>query len=146
MVEHAREIFNVVIAAIGVAVSSVCGGWGSVLALLLTLIIIDYITGLIKGGYRRELSSFTGWVGLLKKGVVFLVIILAHQVDIVLGNASPIFRTATAYFYIANEAISITENIALLGIPLPSFLIKALKAFKTNVNEMIPEVKPNEKN
>jgi len=144
--EHAREIFNIAMAAIGVVVSSVCGGWDSVLAILLTLIVIDYTTGLIKGGYQKELSSFTGWMGLLRKGVIFLVIVLAHQVDIVLGNTAPIFRTATAYFYIANEAISITENIALLGIPLPSFLIKALKAFKTNVNEMVPEVKANEKN
>lgn len=132
--------------AVGVIVSSVCGGWDSVLTILLTLIACDYTTGLIKAGYRKELSSVTGWIGLLRKGVIFLVIVLAHQVDIVLGNTGHIFRTATAYFYIANEALSVTENIALLGIPLPSFLIKALKAFKSNVDEMVSEESKNEKN
>lgn len=144
--DHARELFNIAMATLGLAATSVFGGWDNVLTILLTLIVIDYTTGLIKGGYQESLSSSTGWKGLLRKGVIFLVVILAHQVDIVLNSTSPIFRTATAYFYIANEGISITENIALLGVPLPSFLIKALKAFKSNVDEMIPEVKTNEKN
>lgn len=144
--EHAKEIFNGCAAALGVVASLIFGGWDLALRILLTLVVIDYITGMTKSGAKGELSSSVGWNGLYRKGVIFLVIVLAHQLDLITGTATPVFRIASTYFYIANEAISITENIAMIGVPLPDFLVKGLKTLKTNVNEMTPEVKPNEKN
>lgn len=133
--DHMREYFNVIVAAVGVGISTVLGGWDLSLQILLTVVVIDYITGLVKSGYKGNLSSSIGWKGLLRKGAIFFVIIVAHQMDMITGNEMPLFRIAAAYFYIANEAISITENISELGIPLPNFLISSLEAFKKNTED-----------
>ena len=142
--DHIREYFNMAFAAFGVAITSILCGWDLPLQILLTVVVIDYITGLVKSAYKGNLSSRTGWKGLLRKGAIFAVIIVAHQMDMITGNELPIFRVAAAYFYIANEAISITENISELGVPLPSFLVTSLEAFKKNTeNNIMPKASAN---
>ena len=132
-----KTIFNGVIATIGTALTYLIGGWNIVLGILAICIIVDYVTGLMKGLMHKELSSSVGFDGLLRKAAIFLVIILANQLDLAANNSNNLFRTMACYFYIANEGISITENIAMLGVPLPDFIVKALVKLKDSNGEMI---------
>lgn len=133
-----KNILNTFIAVFGTTITCLIGGWDSVLKILAVLIIIDYVTGLMKGVSKGQLSSEVGWKGLLRKAAIFLVIILANQVDMAIPQENPIFRTMACYFYIANEGISILENIALLGVPFPEFLLNTLQKLK-NENDKKPD-------
>ncbi|MBU5677989.1 phage holin family protein [Alkaliphilus sp. MSJ-5] len=63
----------------------------------------------------------------MKKDAILLVVILTHQIDLTLVVENPIFRTMAVLFYTANEGISVTESIALLGVPLPTGMLDTLK-------------------
>ncbi|OAB34211.1 holin [Paenibacillus glacialis] len=94
------------------------GGWTELISFFLLAIVIDYGTGLaasIKEG--KGLSSKVGFWGLAKKGLMMLVVILAHRLDVLFG--SDVIMIGAIYFYLANELISITENYGRLGLPLP---------------------------
>lgn len=130
-----KNILNSGIAIGGTWVTYLIGGWDSVLKILAVLIVVDYVTGLMKAALNKDLASDIGYKGLLKKAAIFIVVILAHQLDLTIPQENPLFRTMVCYFYIANEGISITENIALLGVPLPGGLVNALKKLKSDNNE-----------
>ncbi|NTW72429.1 MAG: phage holin family protein [Eubacteriaceae bacterium] len=98
------------------------GGWDELTKTLTLFIIIDYITGIILAMYKKELDSSVGYQGILKKSVMFLVIILANHLDLLINDNMSMFRRGVAIFYIANEGISITENIGMMGLPLPEFI------------------------
>ncbi len=132
-----KNILNSVIALGGTSLTYLIGGWDNVLKILAVLIVIDYVTGLMKAFMNKDLASDIGYRGLMKKAAIFIVVILAHQLDLTIPQQNPIFRTMACYFYIANEGISITENIALLGIPLPGGLINALKKLEDSNNEKV---------
>ncbi|WP_053955089.1 phage holin family protein [Inediibacterium massiliense] len=131
-----KNSINMIIVGLGTGMSILIGEWNRIIHILVILIIMDYITGLMKGYKNKEISSEMGHKGLLKKAAIFIVIILAHQLDLAVASQNPVFRTMTIYFYIANEGISITENIAGLGVPLPAFIVKVLKKMKEKNNEM----------
>ena len=125
-----KEQFNFVIAGLSTIVTWIFGGWDMAIYILLLFVIVDYITGVIKGFIIKKLSSNTGWKGLLKKSTIFLVLIVAVGLDRVLENDNWLFRTATCYFFVANEGISIIENVAEIGIPVPKKLLNALQQLK----------------
>ncbi len=107
------------------------GGWDTTLKLLIAMMALDYISGIIVGCVGRSPHSATGCIdsraglnGLLKKSLILMVIAVAAQVDATMDGA--FVRAATAWFYIVNEAISIIENAALAGIPMPEKLLKLL--------------------
>lgn len=84
------------------------------------LAVVDYITGVIKGIYLKELSSETGFKGLLKKIVMFIVIAVAYVIQQLIGGTVPL-REVVIMFYIANEALSLLENAAIF-VPIPDNL------------------------
>ena len=100
------------------------------LQVLLVLITLDYITGLIKGVVHQNLSSEVGRKGLFRKGSIFVILILAVLLDRLLENDTWLFRTVVCYFYIANEGISIIENCASSGLPIPKKIINTLEQLK----------------
>lgn len=106
------------------------GGWDKALEIMLIVMVIDYITGVSAAFVTKTLKSSKGYEGLLKKGSMFLVVILAAQVDKLAGNTNAIFRTCTACFFIANEALSVIENARRIGIELPTFIEKFMVNFK----------------
>ncbi|ANY67746.1 holin [Paenibacillus sp. BIHB 4019] len=103
----------------GAFIAFAFGGWTEALTFLLIAMVADIITG-ISASFKegRGLNSAIGSVGGAKKGLMLLVIILAHRIDVLLGLDN-VAITAATYFYIANELISITENYGRLGLPLP---------------------------
>ena len=111
------------------AVSTVCvagvtyllGGWDSVLQILLVMVVIDYITGLTGALINKNVSSSIGFRGIVKKVFIFIMVMLSVQVDKMLGQTN-VIRQVVCLFYITNEGISVLENMALAGLPLPEFL------------------------
>ncbi|MGG4142952.1 phage holin family protein [Paenibacillus algorifonticola] len=103
----------------GAFIAFAFGGWTEALTFLLIAMVADIITG-ISASFKegRGLSSAIGSAGGVKKGLMLLVIILAHRVDVLL-ELDNVAMAAATYFYIANELISITENYGRLGLPLP---------------------------
>ncbi len=112
------------------AVMWLFGGWNIVLSILATVIVCDYISGVMCAVKNKALDSRVGREGLLKKSVTMLVVVVAHQVDVALGNDEDIVRNITALFYISNELLSILENAGNIGIPLPGLLIEACEKLK----------------
>ncbi|WP_324656819.1 phage holin family protein [Bacillus cereus] len=102
------------------------GGWNELLNILLIMVIIDYVTGMIAAGYNGELKSKVGFKGISKKVVLFLLIGVATQLDIVFGINSTIHE-ATIFFFMGNELLSILENAGRIGIKLPAALTNAVE-------------------
>ncbi|MCI0768093.1 phage holin family protein [Bacillus sp. TL12] len=101
------------------------GGWDAILKILVTLAVVDYVTGIIAAGYRGELKSKVGFKGISKKIVLFLLVGVSTQLDVIFGSNSAI-REATIFFFLGNELLSIFENAGSMGIKLPTVLINAV--------------------
>lgn len=96
---------------------------------LVILVVIDYVTGLIKAYISGELSSKIGFKGILKKLMYFAIVAVAVLIDNLTG-AEGVLRVACIGFLIANEGVSILENCAAAGLPVPQALVKVLGKLK----------------
>ena len=121
-------------AIIGTCAICFLGGWDKIIQCLVAFMVIDYITGVMSAYYLKELSSKVGFIGIAKKIVIILIITVAVMFDKAVGNTDMVFRTATCFFYIANEALSILENATKLGLPLPKKITEALLQLKNKEN------------
>lgn len=128
-----KEVFNTVMAFIGTSFIYLIGGLDVAMSCLLVAIAIDYISGIIKAFECKNLSSKIGVKGILKKVGVLLVVMLAVLIDRVTGESGAI-RTLVIYYFVANEGLSIVENLAEAGVPVPKTIKKALKALKKENN------------
>lgn len=105
------------------------GGIDVAFLCLITAIVIDYISGLIKAYNTKTLSSNIGFRGILKKVGMLLIVMLSVLVDRVTVNNGAI-RTLVIYYFVANEGLSVLENLAVAGLPIPKSLKNALKVIK----------------
>lgn len=110
------------------------GGFDVALSCLVIAIALDYISGIIKAFYTKQLSSKIGFKGLLKKIGILILVMVSVLVDRVAGNSGAI-RTLVIYYFVANEGLSIVENLAETNIPIPAVLKRALKAIKKEGNK-----------
>ncbi|MGQ7111586.1 phage holin family protein, partial [Escherichia sp. TWPC-MK] len=107
------------------------GGWDATLKILVTMAVIDYLTGMIAAGYNGELKSKVGFKSTtflampLKPTLLFILVGAAAQLDTVLGSNNAI-REATIFFFMGNELLSLLENAGRMGIPLPQALTNAV--------------------
>ncbi len=124
-----ENIVKTVVAVGGAAASFLFGGWSSLLSILLAFVVIDYISGITAAGLRGELNSEVGLVGIAKKVAIFGVVAVGHLVDTALGDAH-LFRDAAIFFYLANEVLSILENIGRIGVPVPEKLKNAVEVLR----------------
>lgn len=121
------KIFNYFSIVGGIAGGFLCqwlGGWDVLLQALVFLIVLDYVTGILKAVYTKTLSSEVGFKGLIKKIVIFIVVATAVVVQGVVENALPI-REIIISFYICNEGISLLENASEF-VPIPDKLKEIL--------------------
>lgn len=124
------------IGVVGGFIASLFGGWDAALVSLMIFVGIDYVTGLIVAGVfhnsekteNGSLESRAGWKGLCRKGVTLLVVLVACRLDLVMG--SNFIRDAVIIAFIANETISIIENAGLMGIPIPTAIMRAIDILK----------------
>lgn len=113
------------------SVAFLLGGIDHLIVALAIIMGVDFVTGVIVGSGKEGVNSKRGFRGLMKKGAMIGLVIVSHQLDIVAGNADSHFlRNAMIMFLIAVEGISILENMAHLGIPVPKFLRDRLEQIK----------------
>ncbi len=117
-----KEFWNtiqLIFAAIGGWLGYFLGGCDGLLYALIAFVVIDYLTGIMCAISDHTLSSEVGFRGICRKVLIFLLVGIANVLDIhVLGNGS-VLRTAVIFFYISNEGVSLLENAAHLGLPVP---------------------------
>lgn len=122
-----EKIFNtvsVVLSLLGGIASYLLGGWDITLKALVALVVLDYITGVLKSLYTNTLSSSIGFKGLIKKIIIFIVVATACILNHILNDSIPL-RDITIIFFISNEGISLLENAAEF-VPIPQKLKNAL--------------------
>ena len=119
-----------VVAIVGTAWTWLFGAWDTTLMVLVCFMALDYCTGVIRAFINKEVSSDVGLKGIARKAVIFIVLIVAVLLDRLLNTGTWVFRTLICYFYIANEGISLLENCAGLGLPIPDKLKDALAQLK----------------
>lgn len=117
-------------ATIGGFIGWFLGGCDGLLYALLAFIVIDYITGVMCAIENHELSSEIGFKGIFRKVLIFLLVGIANVVDVNVIGTGSVLRAAVCFFYISNEGLSILENAAILGLPIPKQLKKVLKQIK----------------
>ena len=130
-----------VIGAIGGAWLTVFGNWTMAMTILCICMAIDYITGLVVAGVfhasRKSagggLDSNVGWKGLARKVATLFIILVAHFVDMLLGTQY--IRDAVVIAFAVNEIISILENCALMGVPIPKVLLKGIDVLHQQTGE-----------
>ena len=126
---------QVVFSALGAFLGWFFGGADGFLYALIAFVIIDYITGVINAIISKELSSEIGFKGICKKIMIFILVGVAHLSDLFILQEGTAIRTAVIFFYLANEGISILENSAKLGLPIP----KKLKKILSQINKRSEE-------
>ena len=119
-----------VVISVGTGLTWFLGTWDMALKVLVCFMVLDYITGVLRAYVNKEVSSAIGLKGIARKTVIFIVLIVAVLLDRLLNTGNWVFRTLICYFYIANEGISLLENCAGLGLPIPDKLKEALSQLK----------------
>jgi len=121
---------KVIVMALGTGITWLLGTWDTALVVLVSFMVLDYGTGLLRAWINKEVSSDIGLKGIARKAVIFVVLIVAVMLDRLLNTGTWVFRTLVCYFYIANEGISLLENCAGLGLPIPEKIKDALAQLK----------------
>lgn len=121
---------------IGAWIASIFGGWNAAMTTLCILMLADYLTGIyiaavLKKSPKTEqggLSSNVGFVGLAKKCMVLLFVLVGYRLDLAIGTTY--LKDAVCITYIANEVLSLIENAGLIGVPVPKQIVNAIDALK----------------
>ncbi|WP_312444577.1 phage holin family protein [Lacrimispora sp.] len=121
-----------VFAAMGGSLGAVLGGFDGFLYALIVFVVVDYMTGVMVGILNKELSSQIGFHGIFKKVVIFSLVAVAHIIDTNVIQNGSVLRTTVIFFYLSNEGISILENAALIGLPIPKKMKDVLEQLKEN--------------
>lgn len=111
---------SIVFGLVGGFVCNFLGSWDLLLKSIIILMVLDYVTGLLKSIYNKKLSSEVGFKGIIKKIIIFIVISTAYVIQCLLGEEIPL-REITILFFIANEGISLIENASEF-VPIPEKL------------------------
>lgn len=129
-----KEFICTILSGITTTFVYLFGGFDVALSCLVIAIALDYVSGIIKAFYTKELSSKIGFKGILKKIGILILVMVSVLVDRIAGDTGAI-RTLVIYYFVANEGLSIIENLAATNIPIPAVLKRALKAIKKEGNK-----------
>lgn len=113
---------QLVFAAVGGWLGWFLGGCDGLLYALVAFVVVDYVTGVMCAAADRKLSSEVGFKGIAKKVLIFLLVGMANVLDVQVIGSGCVLRTAVVFFYISNEGVSLVENAAHLGLPVPEKL------------------------
>lgn len=125
-----KEFWNmvqVIFTAIGGWLGYFLGGCDGLIIALVVFVAVDYLTGILCAVADKSLSSEVGFKGIAKKVVIFMLVGVANILDVEVIGTGSVLRTAVIFFYLSNEGISILENSAHLGLPIPKKLKDVLE-------------------
>lgn len=118
---------QLIFAAIGGWLGYFLGGCDGLLIALVVFTATDYITGVMCAVADRKLSSEVGFKGICRKVLIFLLVGIANILDVQVIGTGSVLRTAVIFFYISNEGVSLLENAAHLGLPIPEKMKEVLE-------------------
>ena len=107
------------------------GNTDGLVTVLVTFVVVDYITGVLCAIVEKRLSSSIGFRGICQKVMIFCLVGIANLLDTNVLDAGSMLRTAVIFFYCANEGISIVENAARIGLPVPEKLTEVMRQLKS---------------
>ena len=125
-----KEFWNtiqLIFTAVGGWLGYFLGGCDGLLIALVVFVTVDYITGVMCAIADKKLSSEVGFKGICRKVLIFLLVGIANILDVQVIGTGSVLRTAVIFFYISNEGVSLTENAAHLGLPIPEKLKTVLE-------------------
>ena len=125
-----KEFWNtiqLVFAAVGGWLGYFLGGCDGLLYALIAFVVIDYITGVMCAIADKSLSSEVGFKGICRKVLIFLLVGIGNIIDVQVLGAPGVLRTAVIFFYLSNEGVSLLENAAHLGLPVPDAIKTVLE-------------------
>ena len=125
-----KEFWNtmqVVFAAVGAWLGYFLGGCDGLLIALVVFAVVDYITGVMCAINDKKLSSEVGFRGICRKVLIFFLVGVANILDVQVIGTGSVLRTAIIFFYLSNEGVSLVENAAHLGLPVPEKLKAVLE-------------------
>lgn len=145
-----KAVFCIISGAIGGIITQIFGGWSIALTILVICMAIDYGSGLVVAGVFHAspksmgggLDSNVGWKGLVRKVATLVIILIAHFVDMLLGTEY--IRDAVVIAFTINEIVSILENCALMGVPIPKVLLKGIDILHQQASDGEPEEVPHD--
>lgn len=121
------QIFDWITMAAGVLLGFLYGDITPLMYSLIAMVALDFITGFMAAGVRKEVTSCKMFKGLMRKFLILLLVAVAHVIDCYVTNTYPVLQSAVMLFFICNEALSIIENAAALGLPIPKKLLDVLE-------------------
>ena len=125
-----KEFWNTIqlaFTAVGGWLGYFLGGCDGLLYTLLAFVVLDYITGIMCAVADHKLSSAVGFRGIFRKILIFALVGVGHLLDVQVLGAVGVLRTAVIFFYLSNEGVSLIENAAHLGLPIPAKLKAVLE-------------------
>ena len=145
-----KAVFCILAGAIGGIFTQIFGGWSIALTILVICMAIDYGSGLVVAGVFHVspksmgggLDSNVGWKGLVRKVATLVIILIAHFVDMLLGTEY--IRDAVVIAFTINEIVSILENCALMGVPIPKILLRGIDILHQQASDGEPEEVPHD--
>lgn len=137
-----------ILGVIGATIAACFGGWDASISLLICCMALDYISGFIVAAVFKKsrhsasgaLESRAGWKGICRKGMTLLIVLIAAQLDNVIGT--DFIRDAVVIAYIANEIISIIENAGLMGVPIPKVILRAIDILRDRADGAADNLQP----
>ncbi len=127
MLKNLWQMLRIAFAAVGGTIGWFIGGCDGPMYALLAFVAADYVTGVLCAAADKRLSSAVGFRGLCRKMLIFILVGAAHVLDAELLGGGSVLRTAAIFFYVSNEGISLAENAAHLGLPVPARLKAVLE-------------------
>lgn len=125
-----KEFWNtiqLIFTAVGGWLGWFLGGCDGLLYTLLVFVVLDYITGIMCAITDHKLSSEVGFRGIFRKVLIFALVGIGHVLDANVIGTGSVLRTAVIFFYLSNEGVSLVENAAHLGLPVPEKLKAVLE-------------------
>lgn len=125
-----KEFWNtiqLIFAAVGGWLGYFLGGCDGLLYALISFVVIDYITGVMCAISDKTLSSAVGFKGICRKVLIFLLVGIGNIIDVQVLGSPGVLRTAVIFFYLSNEGVSLLENAAHLGLPVPDAIKTVLE-------------------
>ena len=112
------------------------GGYDGLLYALIVFMVVDYITGVMCAIVDKKLSSAVGFKGICRKVLILMLVGIANLLDVQVIGTGSVLRTAVIFFYLSNEGVSLLENAAHLGLPIPEKLKAVLAQLHDKANEV----------
>ena len=131
--EFITKVYHHIVLILGAIFGFLFGDTKGCIIALVVLICLDFISGVLTGFVEKNLSSQVAWKGIVRKLYELLIVIAAHMVDKYVIETGDVILTAVCFLFISTEGISLLENAARLGVPIPRKLVITLSQLKVKV-------------